>query len=330
MSNDQAASLDQLLAALRAFSSSGRMDSPTTVETSGQELDRPGNSSGARIMLDALNRFAGFRSTPSLERKLAQVLRNVSDEEVRRLALNASSQDQHELMAIVEDLTNHETFFFRDMMQLLPFRDQFMPEFIAARKHGNRRIRIWSAACATGEEVYTLAMLALHALQKAGLVSFSASHGYQLRDGWSLEVIGTDISRQAIRRARDGTYEETAFGAFRQLPEGWQREFVEGHQGIGRDGTRRRFLTPLPSIRQHTRFEMFNLVSANPPILDCDLVVCRNVLIYLDASRHGDIHLMLSRALRQGGVMIPSLVDQIQCRSLRARWINRCAFYEKL
>lgn len=62
-------------------------------------------------MLEALNKFAGFRSTPSLERKLAQVLRNTSSEEIRKLVERASSNDLHDIMAIVEDLTNHETFF---------------------------------------------------------------------------------------------------------------------------------------------------------------------------------------------------------------------------
>ena len=281
-------------------------------------------------MLDALHRYAGFRSTPALERKLAVVLRNTSDEEIRKLVDRASTNDLTDIMAIVEDLTNHETFFFRDMMQLLPFRDAFMPEIISYQKTRAKKVRIWSSACSTGEEAYTLAILALHAMQRAGVASWSASGGYHLHDGWSLEVIGTDISRQAVRRARDAIYEESTFGAFRQTPEGWQREFVEASSGIGRHGQRSRFLTPLPSIRKHVRFDTFNLMSANPPLLDCDLVVCRNVLIYLDSSRHGDIQTMLARALRPGGVLIPSLVDQINCRALRARWIDRCAFYEKL
>lgn len=281
-------------------------------------------------MLEALNKFAGFRSTPSLERKLSQVLRNVSQEEIQKLLERAGTNNHYEIMAIVEDLTNHETFFFRDMMQLMPFRDIFMPEFIRHQKTRGKKIRVWSSACSTGEEVYTLTILALHAMHKAGIASFSAATGYSLHDGWSLEVIGTDISRQAIRRARDGIYEESTFGAFRQTPDGWEREFVEVSSGIGRNGQRSRFLSPLPSIRQYVRFDTFNLMSANPPLLDCDMVVCRNVLIYLDSGRHGDIQTMLARALRPGGVLIPSLVDQINCRMLRARWIDRCAFYEKL
>ena len=329
MSKHQSATLEELLASLRAFNTGSR-----DVEATASSPSSPGkaadNAAGAKTMLDALNKFAGFRSTPSLERKLAQVLRNTSNEEIRKLVEKAGINDLHEILAIVEDLTNHETFFFRDMMQFLPFRDVFMPELIAHQKSKAKRIRIWSAACSTGEEVYTLAILAMHAMQKAGIASWSTSDGYQLHDGWSLELIGTDISRQAVRRARDAVYEESTFGAFRQTPEGWEREFVEVSSGIGRHGKRSRFLSPLPSIRRHVRFDTFNLMSANPPLLDCDLVVCRNVLIYLDSGRHADIQTMLARALRAGGVLIPSLVDQINCRLLRARWIDRCAFYEKL
>jgi len=329
MSEYQGATLEELLASLRAFNAGPRDTEAGTPDPSGAGAVAD-NAAGAKTMLDALNRFAGFRSTPSLERKLAQVLRNTSNEEIRKLVDKANGNDLHEIMAIVEDLTNHETFFFRDMMQLLPFRDIFMPEFISYQRTRAKKIRIWSSACSTGEEVYTLAILALHAMQKAGIASWSSAGGYQLHDGWSLEVIGTDISRQAVRRARDAIYEESIFGAFRQTPEGWEREFVAASTGIGRHGERSRFLSPVPSIRRHVRFDTFNLMSANPPLLDCDLVVCRNVLIYLDSSRHGAIQTMLARALRPGGVLIPSLVDQISCRSLRARWIDRCAFYEKL
>lgn len=329
MSDHEGDSLETLLAALRAFNAAPAADlaaSPRRGETSNTQ----DNSLGARTMLEALNKFAGFRSTPALEKKLSQVLRNTTHDEIKRLIERANANDHQEIMAIVEDLTNHETFFFRDMMQFIPFRDVLMPEIIAYQKARGKRIRIWSAACSTGEEVYTLAVLALHAMVKAGIATWTSASGYHLHDSWSLEVIGTDISRQAVRRARDGVYEESIFGAFRQTPEGWQREFFEASSGIGRNGQRSRFLSPLPSIKRHVRFDTFNLMSANPPVLDCDLVVCRNVLIYLDNARHADIQTMLTRALRTGGVLIPSLVDQIQCRMLKTRWIDRCAFYEKL
>lgn len=329
MSQHQGATLEELLASLRAFNAGSRDAEPCATQPPA-DVGVDDSATGAKIMLDALNKFAGFRSTPALERKLALVLRNTSNDEIKKLVEKATTNDLHEIMAIVEDLTNHETFFFRDMMQLLPFRDDFMPEIISYQKSRTKRIRIWSSACSTGEEVYTLAILALHAMQKAGVASWSSANGYHLHDGWSLEIVGTDISRQAIRRARDAVYEESTFGAFRQTPEGWEREFVQASTGLGRHGQRSRFLSPLPSIRRHVRFDTFNLMSANPPLLDCDLVVCRNVLIYLDNNRHGDIQTMLARALRPGGVLIPSLVDQINCRMLRARWIDRCAFYEKL
>lgn len=281
-------------------------------------------------MLEALNEFAGFRSTPALERKLALVLRNASSDDIASLVNQARAvAHSADLQAIVEDLTNHETFFFRDMMQLEPLRDVLMPEIIEHRRARGRRIRIWSAACATGEEVYTLTVLALHAMVRAGVASFSSAAGYQMLDGWQLEVLGTDISRQAIRRARQGVYEASSFGAFRQMPSGWERDFVKVSEGPGRHGEATRFMTLLPSILSHVRFDTFNLVSGNPPVLDCDVVVCRNVMIYLDSTRHPVIHDMLARALRPGGVLIPSLVDQINCRQLEARWINRCPFYAK-
>lgn len=329
VSSDQTPSLDALLDALRQFSRPASEHGTVPVDESYIQPP-PANVDGARTMLEALNRFAGFRSTPALERKLAQVLRNAQSEEIEKLVKQAcSAAHSNDLQAIVEDLTNHETFFFRDMMQLIPLRDVLMPEIIDQRRKGHRRIRIWSAASATGEEVYTLAMMALQAMVRAGAASFSAAAGYQLQDDWQLEVLGTDISRQAIRRARQGVYEASSFGSFRQMPSGWERDFVTVSQGPGRHGVATRFMTLLPSIIRHVRFDTFNLVSANPPILNCDVVVCRNVMIYLDSERHPAMHAMLARALRPGGVFIPSLVDQVSCSQLEARWIDRCPFYEK-
>ncbi len=283
----------------------------------------------AKALLAAINRFAGFRSTATLERKLGQVLRNVPGEEIQALLDRVERGAQQELIAIVEDLTNHETFFFRDTMQLDPIARDILPELIAYQAKHERHLRIWSAACATGEEAYTLAVMALDALCHAGHAKFDQQHGYRLLNGWKLDVFGSDISRQAIRIAKAATYQESSFGSFRQMPDGWRRVFVPIGNVSGRYGNDVTNMTLLPSVRAHVRFDTFNLMSRNPPVLDMDLVLCRNVLIYIDVARQPDAINMITRSLRKGGYFVPSLVDQINERQLRPRWINRCAFYEK-
>lgn len=287
------------------------------------------NLTAARRLLERINVVTGFRSSPSLERKLAQVLRNVTDAEIDALLRQPPESASADLAAIVEDLTNHETFFFRDTMQLDPLTDEYLPELIKACAKRDKRVRIWSAACATGEETYTLAILALNALCAAGYARFSEQEGFVLQPGWSLEVLGTDISRQAVRIAKAGSYLESGFGAFRQMPGGWQRYFRQASTGAGRYGEQARYLSVLPSVSRCVRFETFNLMSRNPPLLECDLVLCRNVLIYIDIARHPGVYDMIFRSMRPGGIFVPSLVDQVAHTGFKTRWSNRCAFYEK-
>lgn len=288
-----------------------------------------GNIDAARRLLARINVVTGFRSSPSLERKLAMVLRNVTSAEIDALLKQPAETASADLAAIVEDLTNHETFFFRDTMQLDPLTEEFLPQLIKLRAKQDKRLRIWSAACATGEETYTLAILALNALCAAGYTRFSETDGFILAPGWQLEVLGTDISRQAVRVARAGSYQESSFGSFRQMPGGWQRYFRQVSTGAGRYGEQARYLSVLPSISRYVRFDTFNLMSRNPPLLECDLVLCRNVLIYIDLHRHADIYEMILRGMRQGGIFVPSLVDQVPVAGFKTRWSNRCAFYEK-
>lgn len=287
------------------------------------------NLEAAKRLLERINVVTGFRSSPSLERKLALVLRNVTSAEIDALIKKSGDGASADLAAIVEDLTNHETFFFRDTMQLDPLVEEFLPQLIKFRAARDKKLRIWSAASATGEETYTLAIMALEALTAAKHARFSERDGYILEDGWQLEVLGTDISRQAIRIARAGSYEESGFGSFRQMPNNWQRYFIQTSVGSGRYGQQTRYLSVLPSIAKHVRFQTFNLMSLNPPVLDCDLVLCRNVLIYIDIHRHAGVYAMIQRAMRSGGIFMPSLVDQVNEPGFKARWSNRCAFYEK-
>lgn len=333
-------SLEDMLSVLRGLTRASEAPAPTagqskpanvpTLQTAQVSRAEGGNVDLARQLLQAINTYTGFRGTPALERKLALVMRNVSASEVAALIKGAKDgRNYQDLTAIVEDLTNHETFFFRDTMQLDPLTNEFLPKLIRQRAKGDKRLRVWSAACATGEEAYTLAILALNALCAEGYASFSQTEGYQLKSGWTLEVLGTDISRQAIRVAREGCYQASTFGAFRQMPGGWQRYFAARESSPGRNGSEAKYMSVLPSIAKHVRFDTFNLISPNPPLIECDLVLCRNVLIYIDLERHKGIHEMISRSMRSGGVFVPSLVDQVNGPRLTPRWIDRCAFYEK-
>lgn len=109
-------------------------------------------------LLDVLRQFAGFRSTPHLQRKLEKVFRDMGPEALSRWVDSLlADPSRRELIALVEDLTNHETYFFRDTPQLDILEKHVLPELVRQKlKSGDKTIRIWSAACSTGEETWKM------------------------------------------------------------------------------------------------------------------------------------------------------------------------------
>ncbi len=160
-----------------------------------------------------------------------------------------------EMRKMVSHLTNNETYFFREMKQLELFRDQLLPT-VAARRKGT--IRVLSAGCSSGEEPYTLAMLA-H--EKLGLFPRSR-----------VEIVGIDVDDKVLEKARLGQYFKSSFRATDPLV--IHRYFqAQGEARVVRE-----------SIRSSVRFEWANLVdfSTLRGLGQFDIVLCRNVIIYFE------------------------------------------------
>ena len=167
---------------------------------------------------------------------------------------------EQELLDIMDVLTTNETYFFRENFQLKAFTDEIIPELIQRKKAaGNRSLRIWSAGCSTGEEAYTIAML-LHGI-------------WQLNE-WNIEIIGTDISQRVLQKARTAVYGKSAFRATDE--EYVRRFFVEQEDGF----------KICDEIRNLVTISHLNLFDVNRMMLlgKMDLIFCRNVIIYFDAS----------------------------------------------
>jgi chemotaxis protein methyltransferase CheR len=157
---------------------------------------------------------------------------------------------------MVEAMTTNESFFFRDDKPFQHFRTQALPRLIAARPPGNG-LRIWSAASSTGQEAYSLAMI---------LAESKALLGER-----KIEIVGTDIAREPLTRARNGQY--TQFEVQRGLPVQYLMKYFkkeDPHWQIA------------PAIRQMAQFREFNLLGDLRPLGRFDIVFCRNVLIYFD------------------------------------------------
>jgi chemotaxis protein methyltransferase CheR len=183
-------------------------------------------------------------------------------------------------------LTTGETYFLRERRSLEILEQELLPEIIRSRSGGEKRLRIWSAGCATGEEPYTLAIL----LHRMGL-SFG---------GWNLSILGTDINPKALRKAAEGVYTQWSF---RDTPAGFRKKYFL------RKGDNRFEL--IPAIKKMVKFSYLNLAEAPCPALltdtkAMDVIFCRNVLMYLSPERAEQAAERLRLCLADGGWLVVS------------------------
>jgi chemotaxis protein methyltransferase CheR len=157
---------------------------------------------------------------------------------------------------ITEAMTTNESFFFRDTKPFDQFRDVVLPQLLETRK-GARTIRIWSAACSSGQEPYSLAMILKESEAKL--------------QGLRFEIIATDLSNEILAKAKEGLYSQ--FEVQRGLPINLLVKYFK------QDGDRWRISD---TIRQMVKYETFNLLESPSRFGKFDVVFCRNVLIYFD------------------------------------------------
>ncbi len=183
-----------------------------------------------------------------------------------------------ELEAATEALTTNETYFFREPQQLGAFSEEILP-LLAAQNARERRLRIWSAGCSSGEEVYTIAIL----VKESGLF-----------DGWDVKVLGSDIARKVLGAARAGAYGAHAFrSAEAESVRRWFRP-ANGKWVVA------------DAIRQLVSFGHLNLLDENMMSLvgSMDVVFCRNVMIYFDLPARKRLVRSFHRKLHVGGFLL--------------------------
>jgi chemotaxis protein methyltransferase CheR len=237
-----------------------------------------------RLLRDLIHAHCGilFRSdtTYVLERRLGprlQALGLSSFAEYHRF-LRYDPGRAAELDEAVDVITTNETYFHREPLQLGAFSREILPE-LARTLAPQRRLRILSAGCSTGEEAYTLAILVRES---------------RLFEGWDVEVAGADISRRCVDAARAGAYGEHAF----RTPEAermrrWFR--LRGGKWVVQE-----------EIRRMVRFERENLLDpgALAAVPRADAVFCRNVMIYFDLGARRRVLAKLHERLRDGGWLL--------------------------
>jgi len=193
------------------------------------------------------------------------------------------SREREEFQVAVDLLTTNETFFFREPRHFELLRERIVPELVEAnRKSGsNREFRVWSGACSSGEEVYSLAMTLAESLGERR---------------WS--VLGSDISTRVLQKARSGHYE---LRDAEDIPKPYLGKYCL--KGVGSQaGT---FLID-KRLRDRVGFRQINLNADLPSLGEFDVIFLRNVMIYFNADTKRQVLARMLPLLRPGGYFIVS------------------------
>lgn len=193
--------------------------------------------------------------------------------------------DRQLLQDVTEAMTTNESSFFRDKTPFDNLRNEIMPKFLETR--GSRKqLRIWSAAASTGQESYSIAMV---------LKEMSARLA-----GWRFDIIGTDLSKEVLEKARAGMYSqfEVQRGVpmqmlvkyFKQIGEMWQID---------------------PAIRAMVQFREGNLLNDLRGMGPCDIIFCRNVLIYFDLETKKLVLERMAEIMPEDGVLFLGAAETV-------------------
>jgi chemotaxis protein methyltransferase CheR len=235
-----------------------------------------------RMLTDLLRRHCGLHfaaeSRSLFERR---VQRRVRDLELTSVAayhlLLRGSQGDRELARLVDELTINETYFLRERAQLMALVAEILPELRS--RHGGRPVGIWSAGCSSGEEPYSIVLLA----QQAGFVP-----------GRDFRVYASDVSQRMLRRAREGVYREASFRETESELRERHFQRCEGGHRIAEE------------VKQHVDFIHLNLFDDSKLALlgSMDVILCRNVLIYFDPDGKRRTLETFFGKLRPGGYLL--------------------------
>jgi chemotaxis protein methyltransferase CheR len=331
---DTAQSLQDRLSQLSTFLRTSSAGAPVAAPR--KQAGPPGPLAGAGEVVSWLAgevcRRAGIAVGEAMQGKLDKIARTVPQTELVRWAERLSSVDAShpEWLSLVEMLTVHETYFMRDPGQFDFVRRQALSEVVAQQKSSPvPAIRMWSAACSTGEEAYSLAFLALKALADAKEVEISADGALRFNRRWIIEVMGSDLSRQAVRTAQGGVYQDFGLGSFRNLPPEYRAFFTQAPDPSG-GGQRDRYWRVRDEVQQMVRFRQFNLMSTEPPATELDVVFCRNVLIYFDPPGKRHVFKLIHRALKSSRFAVFGPTDIPDGPELfKAQWGASTVIYRK-
>lgn len=211
-----------------------------------------------------------------------------------------------EAVHLIDAITTNKTEFFREPGHFTLLVESVLPELAASRRiDGRSPVKLWSAACSTGAEVYTLAMV---------LSEFGRKH-----TGFRASILATDICTEVLRAALLGIYSESMVAP---VPRELARRYLMGCRDA-----RRAEVRIVPELRQMARFARLNLMdSAYPVERDLDVIFCRNILIYFDKPTQEAVLSRLCEHLRPGGHLFLGHSESLAGLNLPLRPVGKSVF----
>ncbi|MBF0537978.1 MAG: protein-glutamate O-methyltransferase CheR [Nitrospirae bacterium] len=213
--------------------------------------------------------------------------------------------DKNELKVLYDKITTNETFFFRELQQLEVLVQQVIPRIKEERKI--QTVKIWSAACSTGEEPYTIAMMLMDNPKTCSL---------------RLDMVASDISDVVIERAQQATYGQYSL---RNIPEQYMKKYFK--QGAGTNYTLN------SDVRTKVKFMQLNLLDDKKirGFREMDVIFCRNVLIYFDKKAKLKVVTNLYESMKTGGYLFIGMAESLHdiTRLLRPQILGKTVVYQK-
>lgn len=244
----------------------------------------------ADFLANMLRRRSGLvltqPKTHFIKSRLAPVVRRFGFKDVDSLIGELRHGRDALARAVTEAMTTNESSFFRDRPAFEQFRDKVLPELLA-RRAATKRLRIWSAACAAGQEPFSIAMI--------------LSDRKLLAQGWTIDLIATDFNSEMIERGEQGLYSH--FEVQRGLP---IRRLVDH---FTQEGGNWRIDE---SLRRMVTFRPFNLLDSFGWLDDIDVVFCRNVLMYFERKTKASVLDKIAEILAPDGHLMLGPLETAQ------------------
>jgi chemotaxis protein methyltransferase CheR len=213
-----------------------------------------------------------------LESRLEPVARKHNLAGVDALILDLLLRKEEAIIReVTEAMTTNESFFFRDSKPFEKFRDIVLPQILSAKKD-RKFFRVWSAACSSGQEPYSLAMVLREEAERLA--------------GWRYEIVGTDISSEVMEKAKAGIYSQ--FEVQRGLSIKLLLKYFKKRDDMWHVD---------PALRAMVEFKEMNLLGDLASVGVFDVVFCRNVLIYFDQETKAEVLEKIRAAMVEGGTL---------------------------